>query len=70
MRLTRPTEPSFRLELSIQCQCVWCHCERDVPKGAQLTVSDPKALTYYVVLPEPCDQCGETRVRVKVGMGF
>jgi hypothetical protein len=69
MRLSRPTEPSFSLGIDIQCQCVKCHCAREVPRGSQLTVSDPEVLTYFVVLPEPCDQCGEFRVRIKVEMG-
>jgi hypothetical protein len=65
VRLARPTEPSFSLGIGIQC-----HCAREVSRGSQLTVSDPKALTYYVVLPEPCGMCGETRVRAKMGIGM
>lgn len=70
VRLTRPTEPSFSLGIDIQCQCIKCHCAREVPRGSQLMVNDPKALTYFVVLPDPCSMCGETRVRVKVGIGM
>lgn len=61
-------DTEFEMGLDLQSRCVKCHCTRNVPKGSGYILNE--GLTWIVELPDPCDMCGEHRVKIQLDLGF